>query len=173
MSVQSFLWFLLTLAMTVDAGIIDDNRHLPRQARAVASKGTCTFEYKAVSGDTCGSIITTWGITRQNFLTYNPSLKLDCSGLKIGSVYCLEENFGFSPPSLSTSSTSLSFKSTVTPTGPKPTQAGLTSRCTETATVHLELKLNEDIGTTYYKVLAGDSCNKIVSKYQTFSLSDL
>lgn len=147
MSWKSFVWFLLTLAITVDANIIGDgNRQFHRKARDLAAEGIsdCTFNYTSVQGDTCASIASDWGITPQQLLSYNPSLKTDCSGLKVGNSYCVEENFGHGPASPSTTSISLTSPASiasvtskivisvtsVASTGPKPTQAGLTSKCT-------------------------------------------
>ena len=147
MSLKSFACFLLTLAVAVDANIIGGgNRQFHRKARDLAAEGIsdCTFNYTSGPGDTCASIASDWGLTPQQLLAYNPSLKPDCSGLKVGDSYCVEENFGRGPASLSTTSisttpsasiasvtrTSVVSVTSVASTGPKPTQAGLTSNCT-------------------------------------------
>lgn len=151
-----------------------------REAQATPSLGItdCTYYVKALPSDTCDEIADTWGITTAQFVTYNPSVKSDCSGLVIGDSYCVEENNGLPPvtsvasPTPSTSSTSKSIIITPTPTtsskttsttttvissGPSPTQTGIVAGCK-----------------SFYKTVSGDTCQKIVDKYGgAFSLSDL
>lgn len=69
--------------------------------------------------------------------------------LVVGNSYCVEENFGVSPPVTSTSA--LSSTSTPTPTGngittPTPTQTGMVSNCN-----------------AFHKVVSGDQCGTIAS----------
>ncbi len=127
-SVYAFLALFISTASAIPG-----RGHARRQDSTVPP-GTitdCTFWYDAVVGDTCASIASNWGITLQQFITYNPSVKSDCSGLVVGYSYCVEENNG-KGPILSTTSTSTTSKTTTTsaaPTGPSPTQAGIISTC--------------------------------------------
>ncbi|KAI4089539.1 MAG: hypothetical protein LQ339_008532 [Xanthoria mediterranea] len=120
----------------------------------------CTYFYDSQPGDTCASIASGWGVTLQEFVTYNPSVKTDCSGLVVGSSYCVEQNYGNGPSNpVTTSSTATSEHSTTTtspaPTEPTPVQSGISSQCKQ-----------------YYKVQDGDTCAGIVNKYHTFTLAD-
>lgn len=140
---QSFLWGFLTLVVAADASAINGHRSLRRRDGPVAPDTIkdCTYFYNAKSGDTCASIANDWGITAQQFLAYNPSVKSDCSGLIIGNSYCIEENFGHGPARPSTTSTTIPPTSASLPTsirtattstasaGPRPTQASITSQC--------------------------------------------
>ncbi|OCL13420.1 carbohydrate-binding module family 50 protein [Glonium stellatum] len=134
-------------------------RHQFRRQDGPIPSGTisdCTYFVNATTGDTCASIAVAWGITTAQFITYNPSVKSDCSGLIIGDSYCVEENYGLGPTSTHTStplpSTSII---TITTSGPSPEQSGIASNCK-----------------AYYKVQSGDSCSGIVNKYHTFTLQD-
>ncbi|RYO96244.1 hypothetical protein DL763_003318 [Monosporascus cannonballus] len=95
-----------------------------------------------------------WSLSHADFVNYNPSVKDDCSGIKVGNSYCVEVNYGFPRP------TTVSSSSTVqpTPTGdpkPSPTQDGLIGTCSR-----------------FYLAVAGDTCDKIVKKYGTFTFDD-
>ena len=113
----------------------------------------CTYFYDSQPGDTCVSIASYWGLSLEQFKTYNPSVESDCSGLIIGTAYCVEQNYGMGPAppetTASTSSktttttsglappettTSTSSKTSTTtsgpsPTGPTPVQSGISSQC--------------------------------------------
>lgn len=155
----------LVFALSVSAAV------LKRQTDGSDPAGTvdpstisdCTFWVNVGSGDACSSIESYYGIPGSQFISYNPSLKGDCSGLKEGYSYCVEENFGLGPAPKSTSAptpTSTSNSSIVSPTsavsaGPSPTQSGIDSKCQN-----------------FYKVIKGDSCSAIVDKFGTFTLDD-
>ncbi|KAH8768227.1 LysM domain-containing protein [Diaporthe sp. PMI_573] len=118
----------------------------------------CTFSVTANSGDTCSSIASDWGITLDQFISSNPSVGSGCSkGVVPGIDYCVDwDNWSLPTTSAtSTSSTSTSTQTTTTPSGPSPTQAGITSDCK-----------------SFYKVATGDTCQKIVDLYGTFTLDD-
>lgn len=100
----------------------------------------CTYFYDSQPGDTCASIASGWGVTLQEFVTYNPSVKTDCSGLVVGSSYCVEQNYGNGPSNpVTTSSTATSEHSTTTtspaPTEPTPVQSGISSQCKTASTL--------------------------------------
>ncbi|GAP93034.1 hypothetical protein SAMD00023353_10200160 [Rosellinia necatrix] len=105
----------------------------------------CNAFYKAVSGDTCQKIADKFGnFTLVNFYTWNPAVGSDCSSLLLGNFYCVGtvSGVGGGP--------------TTTTTGPpQPEQTGIISTCT-----------------AYYKVVSGDTCDKIVSSFGTFTLNN-
>jgi hypothetical protein len=124
-----FLFFILTVWYSLSksiSGTLQPNPISERQAGPTPTDTIpdCTYFTTANSGDTCASIANTWGITLVQFISYNPSVKSDCSGLVIGDSYCVEENHGI-PPVTSTTSTS----TTTVTSGPTPTQSGITNDC--------------------------------------------
>ncbi|OMP85195.1 hypothetical protein BK809_0003863 [Diplodia seriata] len=51
---------------------------------------TCTRYYKAVSGDSCSKIASSYGtFSLDDFLSWNPAVGQDCSGLWLGHYYCI------------------------------------------------------------------------------------
>lgn len=76
-------------------------------------------------------------------LWQNPSQKAACN-LIVGDSYCIEENFGVTPPTSTTSSTSSSTGLST----PTPHQTGLVSNCD-----------------SFYLVQSGDQCGNIASAY--------
>lgn len=84
----------------------------------------------------------------RRILLKNPSVKDDCSGIKVGNSYCVEVT---RKPTTTTSST----VSSPVPTGPpkpSPTQVGLIESCT-----------------TFYFAVDDDTCDSIVEAYGTFT----
>lgn len=142
----------------------------------------CTYFYDSQPGDTCASISNDWGITQEQFITYNPSVKFDCSGIVTGNAYCVEENFGngpappatTTPPPTTTILETSQTSSSTEAAGPSPTQTGIITSCEK----HHDFDLPEIrpltliSGTKYYQAIAGDSCAAIVDKFGTFSLTD-
>ncbi|KAI5455804.1 hypothetical protein BGZ63DRAFT_338976, partial [Mariannaea sp. PMI_226] len=111
----------------------------------------CTFWDTALdSSYNCDYFEKTWSISRVDFVSWNPSIKPDCTGLVIGHSYCVERNFGL-PSSTSTTSSPTKPTSTV----PSPTQPGLTKDCIR-----------------FYKSKKGDTCDSIAAAYGTFSTAD-
>ncbi|EDN97659.1 hypothetical protein SS1G_12513 [Sclerotinia sclerotiorum 1980 UF-70] len=124
----------------------------------------CTYYDTAYdSSYTCAYFEESWGLTHADFIDWNPSLKSDCSGLRIGNSYCVEVNFGLPRQTTTLKLTSTSSSSTLTtpiPTAtgtpkPSPTQPGLIEACT-----------------TFYYAVSGDDCSLIVAKYGTFTFAD-
>ncbi len=124
----------------VDASAVPIHQQVRRQEGPVPPDTieACTYFYDSQPGDTCASIARDWGISELQFTIYNPSVKSDCSGLVVGSAYCVEENYGMGPPppkpTSSTSATSATSRTTTTstsptPTGPTPVQSGITTQC--------------------------------------------
>lgn len=101
-----------------------------------------------MSGDTCDKIVAKYGtFTFQDFLKWNPAVGSDCTGLWANTYYCVGiPGTPTSPPA-----------TTTTPgnSKPSPTQDGLAKDCT-----------------TFYKAVSGDTCDKIVNKYGTFTFQD-
>ncbi|KAJ5404288.1 hypothetical protein N7509_004159 [Penicillium cosmopolitanum] len=103
--------------------------------------------------DTCEAIESYFGITEQQFLSWNPSVPSACI-LILGWSYCVA---GPENPVISGSTTS---NTTPTPAGTltysgtaAPTQSGITSDCKK-----------------YYEVLENDTCNTIQDKFMGFTL---
>ncbi|KAI0487065.1 hypothetical protein F4859DRAFT_510848 [Xylaria cf. heliscus] len=108
---------------------------------------SCTTFYKAVTGDTCDKIVSKYGtFTKAQFITWNPAVLSDCSGIWAATYYCV----GI-PGTPTTRPTTTTSTTTGTPK-PSPTQDGLISSCVR-----------------FYKAVSGDTCDKIVSKYGTFT----
>jgi hypothetical protein len=98
----------------------------------------------AVSGDTCNKVVAKYGtFTLDQFLSWNPAVGADCSGLWLGYYYCVGV-----PGTPSTTTTT-----TTTPAGPSPTQTGIIYSCSR-----------------YHKAVNGDTCVRIVDQYGTFTL---
>ncbi|KAF2226561.1 hypothetical protein BDZ85DRAFT_246993 [Elsinoe ampelina] len=119
----------------------------------------CAFTISAQSGDTCGSLATSFGISVNEFISYNTGV--DCTlPLTANKEYCILWS-GEAPPMPSSSSTATTASSqssspTAAPTGPappSPTQAGLDSQCQR-----------------FHLATDGDTCQGIIDKYRTFSL---
>ncbi|KAI0906412.1 LysM domain-containing protein [Ustulina deusta] len=123
------------------------------QSRGIL-KRDCTFSVWASTGDTCSSLAAHWGITEEQFESYNPGV--DCSSaLTAGSNYCIEWNDGQPPPASSTTTTTTSSTISTTAAGPSPTQSGIASNCD-----------------AFYKAVSGDTCQQIVDKFGNFTLNN-
>jgi LysM repeat protein len=108
---------------------------------------TCNNFYKAVKGDTCAKIVQSYGnFDVAQFTQWNPAVGDDCSGLWAQTYYCV------GVPCTPTVRPSSSAPVSTTPAGPSPTQDGIISTCTR-----------------YHKAVSGDTCQKIVDQYGTFS----
>ncbi|CAK7231095.1 hypothetical protein SBRCBS47491_007814 [Sporothrix bragantina] len=141
----------------------------------------CTYSVVATSTDTCASLAKDWGLGLQQFEVYNPQVGIDCSGgVFEGETYCVEQNFGLSamptesaitPPSPPPSTTDPGSSVTTgaptttavdaTPTAPNgspipsPVQDGISPDCI-----------------SFYKVVKGDTCAKVVQKYSGITIDD-
>lgn len=111
--------------------------------------GTCTFFYKAVKGDTCEKIVNKYRtFTAEDFISWNPAVDEDCSGLWAETYYCV------AIPGTPTSPLPPDPTTTITSVPkPSPTQEGLIESCT-----------------IFYKAVKGDTCAAIVKEYGTFTL---
>lgn len=101
-------------------------------------KRECTFSVTAVATDSCASLASDWGITQDQFISFNPTVGPGCSnGLTTGANYCVEWNGPLPSAETSTSSVSsttvttstLSTETTAPSTAPSPTQTGIVSDC--------------------------------------------
>jgi LysM repeat protein len=107
----------------------------------------CNKFYMVVSGDGCSGVATSNGISLANFISWNPDLKSDCSGLFPGYYVCV------GIIGMTTSTTFVTSSSTSTTSGngittPTPTQVGMVSNC--------------DL---FYDVQSGDGCFQIAQNY--------
>ncbi|KAL4787166.1 hypothetical protein BJX76DRAFT_29083 [Aspergillus varians] len=129
------------------------NPHLHRRQDGPVDPGTaadCTWYDTALDASyTCEWFEFNWGLSHEDFVSYNPSVLDDCSGIKIGNSYCVEVNNGQPRPTI----TSPTPTGTATPK-PSPTQDGLIDTCN-----------------SFYRAVSGDTCDKIVARYGTFTLS--
>ncbi|KAL8365067.1 hypothetical protein RB595_004061 [Gaeumannomyces hyphopodioides] len=59
----------------------------------------CTYWETALDGSyDCRYYEDSWDISHADFLDWNPGVRADCSGIKIGNAYCVEVNFGLPRP---------------------------------------------------------------------------
>ena len=137
MSSSWSFWLFLGAVIICHTSAVSEHQQFRRQDGPVPPDTVkdCTYFYDSQPGDTCASIASDWGITLQQFLTYNPSVKPDCSGLRSGNAFCVEENYGNGPVAPSTTSSTRPIASTPTtttptPTGPSPVQSGINAQCT-------------------------------------------
>lgn len=174
-----FFWLFLGATTICHTSAVPGHQQFRRQDGPVPPDTVkdCTYFYDSQPRDTCASIASDWGITLQQFLTYNPSVKPDCSGLRAGNAYCVEENYGNGPVAPSTKSstppiTSALTTTTPTSTRPSPVQSGINAQCTTLSFSKLIL-LMLGAGKQYYKVQSGDTCAGIVDIYHSFTLQNL
>ncbi|KAK3315448.1 hypothetical protein B0H66DRAFT_536321 [Apodospora peruviana] len=136
----------------------------------------CTYFDTALDKTyTCKYFETTWSVSHADFLDWDTLLTTPStmvSESQFGNSYCIEVNNGLprltttsklptpTPTSASTrrtTSTSIITTTTARPSGPEPTQPGITASCN-----------------AFYKAVPGDSCWAIVNEiyHNAFSLSD-
>ncbi|KAJ0281888.1 hypothetical protein CBS470a_008049 [Colletotrichum nupharicola] len=97
----------------------------------------CNKFYKVVSGDGCWAIADTNGIPLEDFYSWNPAVKTDCTGLQADVYVCVGVSASQTLPPATTTTTAAG-GSPVTPT---PTQEGMVGGCY-----------------IFYKVASGDGC---------------
>lgn len=122
--------------------------------------GNCTKFHRAVSGDTCGKIISRYKpVTLDQFIEWNPAVEKDCSGLWSGYHYCvgIPGTPSASPTSISasTSRSSTNSHTTVRPAAPGPTQDGIVNNCQR-----------------WHKAVSGNTCASLLNQYGTFTLDE-
>ncbi|KAL6229363.1 hypothetical protein BDW75DRAFT_249828 [Aspergillus navahoensis] len=127
---------------------------VPRAAGEIAN---CTqwFHVESVR-DTCESILNTYWLAFEEFYAMNPSVKEDCSGLVLGTYYCVSTYPDGVPPGQpdwtgptfplpdETATATSTTTSTSGVSTPSPVQTGIIETCNE-----------------FYKVVTGDTCYDI------------
>ncbi|KAL6230022.1 hypothetical protein BDW75DRAFT_234733 [Aspergillus navahoensis] len=111
----------------------------------------CTAFHLVVSGDTCADIAADAGISLTDFVSWNPGVGSDCSGLWLGYYVCIAAESGTNSSSLSSTVSTTTTTTTTTTTGngvttPTPYEPGITDDCDE-----------------FHLVVSGDTCAAIVS----------
>ncbi|KAK3386683.1 hypothetical protein B0H63DRAFT_558330 [Podospora didyma] len=144
----------------------------------------CNKYYTIVSGDTCGTVETRFGITHAQFLLWNPTVSSDCANnFWLGEAYCVGVNTAVtacpsttSKPPTGTGPISTSIPPNTEPysmiTGdisasqaPRPTATGFPPSPTVSGTSGHCLR--------YYQANPGDTCQGLVNRYARFiSMSD-
>ncbi|KAI9147000.1 LysM domain-containing protein [Paramyrothecium foliicola] len=105
----------------------------------------CTYYHTTEEGNDCKYLEEYWGISHDQFVRWNPSVKEDCSGIKPDHSYCVEVNNG------GDITTSIGSSASPTATGnpiPSPTLDGTAQNCD-----------------AWHFVDKGDDCGKITSRY--------
>ncbi|KAJ3490888.1 hypothetical protein NLG97_g5697 [Lecanicillium saksenae] len=104
----------------------------------------CQKWYKVKSGDTCDKIKNQFNtFSVADFLKWNPAAGSDCTGLWVDYYVCV------GVPGTPTQPTGSD------PSKPSPTQDGITDKCTK-----------------FYKAQKGDTCQKIVDNFRTFTVDE-
>ncbi|ROW05869.1 hypothetical protein VPNG_08045 [Cytospora leucostoma] len=113
---------------------------------------SCTSYYYVASGDSCYDIEQEYGITSDEFDTWNPSIGSDCSGLWASEYICVGAPYTHiattSSIATATSTTSTTSTSIATSAVPSPLEPSTWTNCT-----------------SYYYVVSGDSCYSIEQEY--------
>lgn len=104
--------------------------------------GSCNTFYLVQSGDQCGTIASSHGISLANFYAWNPAVSSTCTSLIAGDYVCVNVIGG------TTLTTSTSKSPTNGITTPGPIQTGVTANCN-----------------TFYLVQSGDQCGTIASSH--------
>jgi LysM repeat protein len=123
----------------------------------------CDFASPAVSGQTCDTFASGWGMSLHDFTTYNPTVACPTT-LVSGKDYCIIGHIeaitsSTSPPATVTVTTSTTTPPTTlttttittsapTPTTPQPQQPGVVANCNK-----------------WHKVVSGDTCAVVESEY--------
>ena len=107
----------------------------------------CDAFHLVASGDECGTIASTYGITLANFYLWNPAVGSTCLYLDLGDYVCVNIIGG------STTITTTTATTTTATTGdgvttPTPIQTGMVTDCD-----------------AFHLVVSGDECSTIASTY--------
>ncbi|KAF6514397.1 hypothetical protein HZS61_005531 [Fusarium oxysporum f. sp. conglutinans] len=115
------------------------------------------WETKEEDYQDCAYLEDGWHLTHKQFVEYNPTVKDDCSGMKVGHSYCVEVNGIPRPGESSSTTTSAAQVSPTKDSKPSPTQDKLINTCTN-----------------FYQAKKGDTYPKIIAEYKnTFDAADL
>lgn len=133
---------------------------IPRGAGEIAN---CTNWYAPQSYDTCEGILIVFDLTLDVLFTMNPTIGTDCTGMALGTYYCISTYPGGIPAGIDGQTGSVSSMTTTTTTAasttttgspttgvstPTPVQTGITASCDE-----------------FYYVQSGDGCWAIANSY--------
>ncbi|KAK6215152.1 hypothetical protein QIS74_08171 [Colletotrichum tabaci] len=117
----------------------------PPSPRAAGEIANCTTWYSPESGDSCAVVLDRTSLTLDEFFTFNPSVKGDCSSMVTGTYYCVSTQGDGSPPGAHDDQPPPSTTTgTSSPTGiatPSPVQPEMVSNCNK-----------------FYEVISGDGC---------------
>ncbi|KAK4118091.1 carbohydrate-binding module family 50 protein [Parathielavia appendiculata] len=105
----------------------------------------CTGFHFVVSGNTCQTISSQYGISFQQFLAWNPYVGSNCAGLWLDTYVCIAAKSRLPTTTTMTTSTTRTGNGIATPT---PTQPGMVNNCD-----------------TFYKVVSGDGCQSIATRF--------
>ncbi|QGI60004.1 hypothetical protein CEK26_003983 [Fusarium fujikuroi] len=72
----------------------------PPNPRAADEVQNCTSWFAAKTGWSCEDLLLTKHLDIEDFYSMNPSVKGDCSGMAIGTYYCVSTNADRSPPGM-------------------------------------------------------------------------
>lgn len=98
--------------------------------RLTGTTSNCYEWHKVVSGDYCGLIESSFGISFAQFQLWNPDINAACSNLLLGDAYCVHGATAAptgQPGNTGTTATPTASASSVTPPG--PTQTGIAANC--------------------------------------------
>ncbi|KAJ5190317.1 uncharacterized protein N7498_009302 [Penicillium cinerascens] len=110
----------------------------------------CNKWHYVDDNDTCGSILSEFGITAAQFYSWNPATGSKCNSLWLKTEVCVGVSGSTTSPTTSTAKTT----GTETIPVPSPVQSGIASTCIK-----------------YYKVQSGDTCDS-VEKDRSISATD-
>ncbi|KAJ5131410.1 uncharacterized protein N7515_007449 [Penicillium bovifimosum] len=114
----------------------------PTPTQPNMTKG-CTKFHMVVDGDNCATISKEYGISRADFLTWNPDVGADCTNLWLDNYVCVEASPSSNPSPTTTLSPSPTSEATPTPTLPN-----MVDGCIQ-----------------FHKVEDGDICASIATQY--------
>ncbi|KAL6355273.1 hypothetical protein LRP88_10859 [Fusarium phalaenopsidis] len=130
----------------------EEDVEAPPSLRAAGEVENCTAWFAPESYHSCESLLLTTWLEFDDFYRMNPSVKSDCTGLAVGTYYCISTNEDGSPPLLENEdTTTTSASATATGTDvvtPSPVQSGIASNCND-----------------FYLVQAGDGCWAIANDH--------
>ncbi|RMJ07403.1 hypothetical protein CDV36_012997 [Fusarium kuroshium] len=131
----------------------EEDVEAPPTPRAAGEVENCTAWFAPESYHSCESLLLTTWLEFDDFYRMNPSVKSDCTGLAVGTYYCISTNKDGSPPLYEDEDTTTTTSASATATGtdvvtPSPVQSGITSNCND-----------------FYLVQAGDGCWAIANDH--------
>ncbi|KAJ4269754.1 hypothetical protein NW762_001422 [Fusarium torreyae] len=127
----------------------------PPSPRAAGEVQNCTAWWATDDGYSCEDFLSMTWLEMDDFYRMNPSVKSDCTGMAIGTYYCVSTNADGSPPGMDfydspakTTTTSAGFPS------PTPIQGGMVDNCNK-----------------FHQVKDTTTCDGI-AKYDKISMAD-